>query len=265
MDLGLRDRVAIVGGSTRGIGLAVATALAKEGASVTICGRDEAALRRAEIDLARLGSQHRVLAIPANLAQERDIRRVVRDTYNRFDQVGILVTHTGAAGEDMPATELDDNHIGSALERNLYSAIRLSREVIPHMKQQHWGRILNLLPSRAHDSGARRALSTLSERSIVGFFRELAEELASFNITVNNVVTGPVATEVYTSAMEEQAQAEGQRVEDFMKKTAKQYPMKRLGRPEEIGDVLAFLASERSSFITGTTIVADGGALPQVR
>ena len=265
MDLGLRDRVAIVGGSTRGIGRAVATALVKEGASVTICGRNDAALRRAEIDLVRLGSQHRVLAIPADLSQERDIRRVVRDTYNRFDQVGILVTHTGGTAREAPATEVYDDDIGAALERNLYSAIRLSREVIPHMKQQHWGRIINLLPSRDHDSGGEAALSALSERSIAGFFRELAEELASFNITVNNVVTGPVATEVYTSVLEERAQAEGQQVEDLIKKTAKQYPMKRLGRPEEIGDVLAFLASERSSFITGTTIVADGGALPQVR
>ena len=93
MDLGLKDKVAIVGGSSRGIGRAIAIALAKEGASVTICARNEPALRNTEIELARIASQHHVLAIPADLSIERDIRRVVRDTFNRFDQVGILVSH----------------------------------------------------------------------------------------------------------------------------------------------------------------------------
>jgi 3-oxoacyl-[acyl-carrier protein] reductase len=263
MDLGLRDRVAIVGGSTRGIGLAVAIALAREGASVAICGRDEAALRRAEIELARISNQHRVLAIPADLSHDRDIRRVVRDTYNRFDRVGILVTHMGHP-ETGPATEFTDEAITAALERNLYSAIRLSREVIPHMKQQHWGRIINLLSSSSQEVVDGTALSSLSQLAIMGFFRALASELAPFNITVNNMVSGPVETELFRSRMEERAQAEGQSASALMQKAVKQIPLGRLGRPEEVGDVLAFLASERSSFVTGTTLIADGGILPGI-
>ena len=97
MDLGLRDRVAIVGGASRGLGRAIALALAHEGANVTICGQNDEALRRTEIELARVGSQHHVLAIPADISTARDIRRVVRDTFNRFDQVSILVTQVGSS------------------------------------------------------------------------------------------------------------------------------------------------------------------------
>ena len=136
MDLGLKDKVAIIGGSSRGIGRAIAIALAKEGASVTICARNEPALRNTEIQLARIASQHHVLAIPADLSVERDIRRVVRDTFNRFDQVGILVTHVGNA-ERGPSVEFEDETIMQAFESNLLSSVRLAREVIPHMKQQH--------------------------------------------------------------------------------------------------------------------------------
>ncbi len=264
MDLGLRDRVAIVGGSTEGIGLAVAIALAKEGANVAICGNNEPALRRAEIELARISTQHRVLAVPADLSQDRDIRRVVRDTYNRFDQVGILVTHVGHP-ETTPAVDLQDETISLALERNLYSAVRLSREAVPHMKQQHWGRIINLFSSSYQELGDGMALATLSQMAIKGFFRTLATELAPFNITVNNLVSGPVETESLLSSIEDTASAEGKPAEALLRQAVKRVPMGRLGRPEEVGDVLAFLASDRSSFVTGTTIIADGGTTPGIR
>ena len=112
MDLGLRDRVAIVGGASRGLGRAIALALAHEGANVTICGQNDEALRRTEIELARVGSQHHVLAIPADIATARDIRRVVRDTFNRFDQVSILVTQVGSSTTG-PAVEFEDEAIST--------------------------------------------------------------------------------------------------------------------------------------------------------
>ena len=116
MDLGLKDRVAIVGGSSRGMGRAIAVAFAQEGASVTISARTEADLRRTEIELARIGSQHHVLAIPADLSVPRDIRRVVRDTFNRFGQIGILVTHVGH-GPSGRASEFSDETILAAWKR----------------------------------------------------------------------------------------------------------------------------------------------------
>ena len=264
MDLGLRDRVAIVGGSSRGIGRAIAIAFAKEGASVTVCARNEAALRRTEIELARIGSQHHVLAIPADLSVPRDIRRVVRDTFNRFDQVGILVTHVGGT-QIGPAVEFEDETISSALEGTFFSAVRLTREVIPHMKQQHWGRIINLMSPPVQEARAGMALSASAQLAVMGYFKTLANELAPFNITVNNVVSGPVETELFMSRLEDQAQTQGRPAEELLQKTISEVPMGRLGKPEEVGDLVAFLASDRSGFMTGTTVVADGGRFQAIR
>jgi 3-oxoacyl-[acyl-carrier protein] reductase len=264
MDLGLRDRVAIVGGSSRGIGRAIALAFAREGASVTICARNEAALRRTEIELARTSSQRHVLAIPADLSIARDIRRVVRDTFNRFDQIGILVTHVGDS-ETGPAVEFEDKEITTALERNFFSAIRLSREVIPHMKSQHWGRIINLLSTPAQQAAGGTALSSASQLALMGYFKNLANELAPFNITVNNVVSGSVETEHFTSQVEGEAAESGHIPEELVKETVKHIPVGRLGKPEEVGDLVAFLASDRAGYITGTSILVDGGMIQSIR
>jgi 3-oxoacyl-[acyl-carrier protein] reductase len=264
MDLGLKDRVAIVGGSSRGIGRAIALAFAREGANVTICARNEAALRRTEIELARTSSQRHVLAIPADLSIARDIRRVVRDTFNRFDQIGILVTHVGNA-ETGPAFEFEDEEITAALERNFFSAIRLSREVIPHMKSQHWGRIINLLSTPAQQAAEGAALSSASQLALMGYFKNLANELAPFNITVNNVVSGPVETEQFAAQMESAAAEQDHKPEELVKETVKRIPVGRLGKPEEVGDLVAFLASDRSGYITGTSILVDGGMIQSIR
>ena len=264
MDLGLKDRVAIVGGSSSGIGRAIAMAFAKEGANVTICARQEEGLRRTEIELARISSQHHVLAIPADLSAPRDIRRVVRDTFNRFDQIGILVTHVAGATVG-PAVEFEDEAISAALESNFFSAIRLSREVIPHMKQQHWGRIINLLSAPSQEAMEGMALSASSQLAVMGYFKTLANELAPFNITVNNVVSGPVDTELFISRLEERAQEQGRPVEELLKETVASIPIGRLGKPEEVGDVVAFLASDRAGFVTGTTLMVDGGRFQAIR
>ena len=259
MDLGLKDKVAIVGGSSRGIGRAIAIALAKEGASVTICARNEPALRNTEIELARIASQHHVLAIPADLSIERDIRRVVRDTFNRFDQVGILVSHVGNADLG-PSVEFEDENVTQAFEANLLSAVRLAREVIPHMKQQHWGRIITLLSPVSLQSVKGMGLSTATQMAVIGYFKSLANELGRFNITVNNIVSGDVDTEQFGSTVERQALENNGTPEQFVKTLISQIPIGRIGRPEEIGDLVAFVASDRSGFVTGTSIVADGGA-----
>ena len=137
MDLGLKDRVAIVGGSSRGIGRAIAMAFAQEGASVTIAARTEADLRRTELELARIGSQHHVLAIPADLYVARDIRRVVRDTVNRFGQIGILVTHVGYGPPGRPS-ELSDETIifSAALPEPPQLPLLLGLELILDLDQQ---------------------------------------------------------------------------------------------------------------------------------
>ena len=259
MDLGLKDRVAVVGGSSRGLGRAIAEAFAQEGASVTISARTEADLRRAEIELARVGSQHHVLAIPADLSVARDIRRVVRDTFNRFGQIGILVTHVTYGPTGRPS-EFSDEAIMGSLEGSFLSAIRITREVIPYMKQQRWGRIIHLLPTRDIHSEEGAALSAASQFALVAYSKMLATELAPFNITVNNLLSGPVQTEFLTSALEARAEEQGRSVDELVKETVADIPMRRLGKPEEVGDLVAFLASDRAGYLTGTSVVLDGGS-----
>ncbi len=276
MDLGLRDRVAIVGGSSRGMGRAIALAFAHEGANVTICARKEADLRRAEIELARITSQQHVLAIPADITLEPDIRRVVRDTVSRFGQINILVTHMGTRVEDETmerASELTDDSVTSSLDESFLGAVRFARESIPYMKQQRWGRILNLLPEFSIHSipvGSVKttdesALNVSNRMALTGYAKSLANELAPFNITVNNLIHGPVESEALTSVLEERSQAEGRRLNHLLEETASLVPMKRLGRPEEVADLAAYLCSERASFLTGSNVVLDGGLRQDIR
>ena len=264
VDLGLRERVAIVGGSSRGVGRAIALGLAHEGASVTICAQNDEALKKTEIELARVHSQHHVLAIPADISTGRDIRRVVRDTYNRFDQINILVTQSGTSPNEA-ASELEDESIALDFERNFYSAIRLSREVIPYMKQQHWGRIINLFSSPFQQSDKGLALASSSQQALIGYFKSLSNELAPFNITVNNVIFGPVDTEQFASQLESRSSSESKELDVVMKESLKRIPMGRLGKPEEIADLVSFLASDRASFLTGGSTVIDGGMLQTIR
>ena len=262
MDLGLKERVAIIGGSSRGLGKAIAVAFAQEGANVAISARTETDLRRTEIELARVGSQQHVLAIPADLSISRDIRRVVRDTFNRFGQIGILVTHMGYGPPGKPS-EFDDETIMTVLEENFLSSIRFAREVIPYMKQQRWGRIVHLLPSLGWHSTDGSALSTASQLALIGYSKMLANELAPFNITVNNLVSGPVDTSFLASSLELEAKESSRIFDDLMQETINRIPMGRLGKPEEVGDLVAFLASDRASFMTGSSVVLDGGLKQQ--
>ena len=262
MDLGLKDRVAIIGGSSRGLGKAIATSFAQEGANVSISARTDADLRRAEIELARFGSQQHILAIPADLSVARDIRRVVRDTFNRFGQIGILVTHMGYGSPGRPS-EISDETIMTALEENFLSSVRLTREVIPYMKQQHWGRIVHLLPSLDRRPPNGKPLSITSQLALIGYSKMLSNELAPFNITVNNLISGPVETNFLTSSIESESHESGKSFDDLMRDTITSIPIGRLGRPEEVGDLVAFLASERASFMTGSSVILDGGMRQQ--
>ena len=263
MDLGLRDRVAIVGGSSKGMGRATALALAREGVSVTICARHEADLRKTEIDIARTSSQHHVLAIPADLSRNEDIKRAVRATFNRFGRIDISVNNIGGPPEGRPS-ELEDEQWEEALEQGFLSVLRMSREVVPYMKQQQWGRIINRLSISVKQPQEGTVLSTSSRVAVVGYAKTLATELASFNITVNNVLPGFILTDRLASLYEAKAEEQGRSTEDAIKDATRTIPMRRLGKPEEVGDLITFLASERAGYITGTCISLDGGALQSI-
>ena len=276
MDLGLKDRVAIVGGSSRGIGRAIALAIAHEGANVTICARTESDLRRAELDIVRVSSQQHVLAIPANITDARDIRRVVRDTVSRFGQINILVTHMANRQQGGPVerpSEVADETVMTTMDESFVAAVRFAKEVVPFMKQQRWGRIVNLMPhyslqaipvgsvKRADES----ALNSSIRMALTGYAKSLANELAPFNITVNNLIHGPVESEALTAVLEERSRSEGMSLDQMLDEAKKLIPMGRLGKPEDVADLTAYLCSHRASYLTGASVVLDGGMWQEIR
>ena len=260
MDLGLRERAAIVEAPAGGVGRAIAAALAREGASVAICGKDEHELRQAEMELANISSQRHVLAIPADLTEPREARRVVRDTVNRFGRVGILVGHAWQDA-DMPPSELTEEVMLASFQQSYLNPVRLSREVVPYMKQQRWGRIIYCFPTDVKRPTEDGALSTSSHVGLVAYLKSLSTELARFNITVNSVVTGPVETDWFDSRVEAESQRQGRGAEEVRNDTIAGIPVGRLGRPEEIGDLVSFLASDRAGYMTGSSVEIDGGML----
>lgn len=260
MDLGLRDRVAIVGGSSRGMGKAIAVALAREGASLTISARTESDLRKTEIEIARSSSQQHVFAVKADLSIPDDIKRVVRNTFNRFGRIDVLVNNLSGPPASRPS-EAGDQLWSDAIENNFMSVVRMCREVIPFMKQQQWGRIINILAAEVKQPDHGTALSTSSRLAVAGYAKSLANELASFNITVNNVLPGLVLTERVSSLFREEGMRLGQNETEVLKTAIGKVPMRRAGKPEEMGDLIAFLASEKAGYITGANVQLDGGLL----
>ena len=168
MDLGLRGRVAIISGSSKGMGKSIALALALEGANVVLSSRDETILRKAEIDIARETSQHNVLAIPANMADADDIRRVVRGAYNRFGRLDIVVNNIGDWVSGSPS-ETQDDELLEILQKNYFSVVRVCREIIPYMRQQQWGRIINRLSISVKEITETPSLSNTGDMAIVGY------------------------------------------------------------------------------------------------
>ena len=258
MDLGLRDRVAIVGGGTRGVGRAIATALVREGANVAICGRNEQDLRHTELDLARIASQTHVLAIPVDLSGARSARRVVRETVNRFGQIGILVSHVWYESWEHPSEMTDDSML-AAFEHNYLSSVRLSREVVPYMRQLRWGRIIHCMPIDVRQPTEEAVVSTSTQVAFMAYLKGLSSELARFNITVNNVISGPVETDWLKSSLEAEAGRQGLSADEVLDQRVNRIPMRRLGRSEEIGDLVTFLASDRAGYMTGSDLYIDGG------
>ena len=269
MDLGLQDTVTLVVDSHLAIATAAASALAKEGAVLSLTAPDNSQMRGVELELARMHiSQERFRAVIADLDKEQDIHRLVRETLHRQGHVGVLIT-TIQEQDAPPASELEDEQIEPALARNFMSAVHLTREVLPHMKRLGTGRIINLVPFSAMEVSPHNTLSSLSLAPVLAYFKGLASELAPHNITVNNVIYAGVHSEETESALrvqaiqelsdpsdEDQVQA---RTEAKLAAIAAGSPMQRMGKPCEIGDIVCMIASAQASYLTGANIMVDGG------
>jgi 3-oxoacyl-[acyl-carrier protein] reductase len=257
MDLGLRGKVALVAGSSRGLGKAVAEELAREHCALILCSRDADAVGSAAQDIAsNVGGD--VLPVQANLTDPDDIARLLRTAQDRFGRIDVLVTNTGGP----PAGPFDSHSPAvwrDAVAQNLESVLNLVRGVLPQMKKRQWGRIVNITSIAVKQPVDGLILSNSVRAAVTGFARTLANEVAAEGITVNNVMPGYTRTERLVHLAEHNAQNRGIEVEEAYTAWEKEIPMGRLGEPEELAALVAFLASQRASYITGTSIPVDGG------
>jgi 3-oxoacyl-[acyl-carrier protein] reductase len=252
MDLELTDKVAIVTGSSRGLGLASARALALEGCRVTVTARGAGALDRAAADLGVAAGRDRVLAVAADVSTEAGAADVVARTIEHFGRLDILVNNVGkAGGADIVSTS--DAEWQSALDQTLFPAIRVSRLAVPHMRAGSGGVILMIASIWGRESGGRMTYNAVKAAEI-SLAKAMAQQLAADRIRVNSIAPGSISFEGGTWWKRQQEDPEGMAA--FVKRDI---PLGRFGRDDEIGNVVAFLASPRASWITGACINVDGG------
>jgi 3-oxoacyl-[acyl-carrier protein] reductase len=257
MDLGLKNKVALVAAASRGLGKALAEELAAEGASLVLCARDSHTLDETAAAIAK-SSNVPVLAVPADVTVTADIKRVVDTGIERFGRIDILVTNAGGP----PAGRFDQvthEQWEAAIRLTLFSAIELTRQVLPGMKERHWGRILNITSMAAKQPVENLLLSNSLRAGLTGFARTLANEVAAEGITVNNIMPGYTRTERLDELAQMMAEKQGISADEFRGKWEKEIPMARLAEPREFAAVATFLVSERASYITGTSVQVDGG------
>lgn len=262
MDLGLKGRVAIVGGGSRGLGRACAEVLAQEGAKVSISSRgiEELETTAQQIQVAT-GSE--VLAVPGDLSRLADIQNLVRWTVEHFGRLDMVVCNSGGPPEGR-AVDTTEETWDRAIQLALTFFIRMGREAVPHMKKQSWGRIVNILASTVYQPIDNLVTSGVTRLGAVAFAKSLADEVGRDNILVNNVAPGFLLTDRMVHIFETRARETGQELEAVLQGRASSIPLGRFGRPEELANLVAFLASEKNTYITGTTILVDGGAVRSV-
>jgi 3-oxoacyl-[acyl-carrier protein] reductase len=243
MDLGLRGRTAIVCGGSAGIGLGIAESLAAEGANVAMFARNRDALER-EAD--RLGA----LAVRGDVSNHADLKRLVERTVDAFDGIDIVVNNSGGPPRT-GALELDDSAVEDAVELLLLSAMRLTRLCLPYLGKHGRGRVINITSSTVREPVDNLALSNIVRPSVIGWAKTLARELGPQGITVNSIAPGRIDT-----ARIREVYPDGPTDADLAT-----IPLRRLGTPREVGDVVCFLASDRAGYVSGTLVPVDGGLL----
>ena len=257
MDLGLKGKVALVAAASRGLGRAIAFELAREGTKVVMCARGRETLEAACSDIAASTGAD-VHAVVADLSIREQIAAVAAEAMSTFGQVDVLVTNAGG-----PPAGPFESHAWDIWERavnlTLRSAVELTRAVLPGMRSRRWGRVINVTSIAVKQPVDNLILSNSVRSAVTGFARTLANEVAADGITVNCVLPGYTRTERVEELADSNAAKEGLTRGDVLARFEREIPMRRLGEPDELAALTAFLASERASYITGQSIVVDGG------
>ena len=262
MDLELAGKVAIVGGASKGLGRACAQVLAAEGARVTLCSRSAGELDKAAREIRDVTGAE-TLAFAGDLDRPETPRDLVAATVERFGRLDILVNNSG--GPPLArANDATEEQWATALQRSLLFFARMCREALPHLKRSGGGRVVNILASTVYQPIPNLALSGVTRMGVVAFAKSLADEVGRDGILVNNVCPGSILTERMLANVTARAREVGQTVEEALGHRAAETAVGRIGDPMELAYLVAFLASSRSSYITGTTMLVDGGLVRSV-
>jgi len=259
MDLGLKGRVALVMASSQGLGKASALSLAREGANLVICARRDGPLQEAKTQIEQ-ATGARVVAVQADLSKAEDISKLVKAAMDAYDRIDVLSTNSGppAAGD---LINLPDDVWQKAIDNQMMAVVRICREVIPIMRKQRWGRIVHITSTSVKQPLGHLMLSSASRMGLLGLSKITANQYAAENVLVHTICPGPFLTEAEVSFFNRMAQEKNITPEEAQASWITDIPMKRIGDPQEFGDVVAFLASERASYMTGTVIQVDGGRI----
>ena len=262
MDLGLKDKVAIVGGASKGLGRASAQVLAEEGAKVTICSRTSTDLEQAAKEI-RESTGTEVLTYAADLDELSSITGLIDATVSEFGALDILVNNSGGPPLARSADATEEQW-ETAVQRSLIFFGRMCRESLPHLKESGSGRIINILASTVYNPIPNLALSGATRMGVVAYAKSLADEVGRDGILVNNVCPGSILSDRMLSNITSRANELGISVEDALALRAEDTAVGRVGEPVELANLVAFLASDKSTYITGTTILVDGGLVRSV-
>ena len=257
METGLKNRVAIVAASSQGIGQATAEAFAAEGCRIAMCARNPQTLQAAA---ERIQKQHHaeVLAQALDVTDAEAVHRFVDAVAAKFGGVDICVTNAGGPpAKGFLATSLEEWR--SAVDANFMSTVYFARDVIPHMQRRHWGRIITITSITTKQPVADLVLSNAVRAAVVGLVKSLANEFGKDGILVNNVGPGYTATDRLKELAKARSAALGKSEKEIAEGWSADAPVKRLGEPREIADAIVWLASERASYVTGQTVLVDGG------
>ena len=257
MDLGLKDRVAVVAASSQGLGKGVALALAREGAKLAICARSKGAIQKAADEI-RGATGADLLARATDVTKYGEVRLLVAETMERFGRIDICVTNAGGPpSKTFAETTVED--WAAAVDLNLMSTVYFAREVLPLMQKQRWGRFITITSVAVKQPIDGLILSNAVRSAVSGLVKTLANEYGKYNVLVNNVCPGYTRTNRLMELAGSLAKSTDAPVDQVEQRWTGTIPLGRLGEVEEFANVVAFLASERASYVTGVSIAVDGG------
>jgi len=258
MDLGLKGKIAVVAASSKGLGKATAQTLAREGALVTVNGR-EAATLKATADEIRAETGADVIEIVGDMTNPADIDRLVSETVEKRGGLDILVCNAGGPPSGTFSSFPEDQPWLDAVNLNLMSTLRLMRAAIPHLEARGGGSITNIVSTSVKQPIGHLILSNTARTAVIGLAKSVSLEYAEKNIRVNNVCPGSTLTDRITSLAKTRAEKSGRSQEEILAEDASAIPMGRLGTPQEFANVVVFMASPAAAYVTGTTLQVDGG------